>query len=775
MLSLEPPILEIDRLTIYRDHAIADQFYYLAPQPQIARVEGRIMFDLFAYTVELKHSPLAGTTIPDELGAGFLNMGVACSLSVAKRDRLRDQIATRMSRDPDKVIVLPVTYHKGSVRVLALDKFSTPAEPTGNPASEDRLKGRPTFVEEILGAATPGLLGDLRTIFSLRLSQNGVAFLEALYKDRATPVGVVYELKFYGLRPSVDAVIHADLSSIYKHFGGGLQVQYQWVKADISAGLDFLQQQGKVDIQLTSQATGEAAEKSKELALSLLKDRIIQDMFRPTAPTVPPNLSSLASTAGGAAGARTTADGSGTASSSSASLGFTLNFQRTEELKVMEYQFSERAPEEKTHAPQAFIALLASKSEIESRIHRVDLANDFFETLDVLVTGPSKEEFGSLRIREVVATLTYGEPDDPVPPESRDLLFRADSTGDKTFSVKRRGRKTLAYKYSLTYDFTSDPALDAESQRLEFANRTATSRTLLINPTNDFGVLNLDVEPGSIDVSIRQVDVALSYKSPSSTFAAEQKFRIDRMSTAQSAPMRWQVRTQDRNLAPYQVINTFVFEEGAEYVAPPFQSTEPLLRIDSPFHHSRRLLIRPNVVSENITQITVEVKYEDREGRYSRKLFSSLTPPFESKELSWPVLDANKQKILYRPTTHESGFISEGEWQETEAPSIIVGAVGSRVVVISVRLIGASLAEVGLDALMVKLQLANGAPNSDGAVSLFFEPDGATAQDARITLPPGSQLKYSYQITSFRHTGEVVESAWKEESNRLLVISTRNI
>lgn len=770
MLTLEPPILEIDGLTVFRDHAIADQFYYLAPQPQIARVNGRVMFDLFAYTVELKHSPLAGTSIPEELGAGFLNMGVACALTDAQRERLRSAIATRMDRDPDKVVVLPVPYHKGSVRVLALDKFSSPGQAAGSPASEDRLKGRPTFVEEILGEATPGLFGDLRSIFSLRLSQNGVAFLEALYKDGAAPVGVVYDLKFYGLRPSIEVVIRADLSRIYKHFGGGLEGQYQWFKADISAGMDYLKEQSAIDIKVTSQAVGESAEKSKELALSLFKDRIIQDLFRPTTPQVPNNLSTLATTAAtGAAGATTAANSKG-------SIGFTLKFQKNEDLKVLEYKFSERAPEERTHSPQAFVALLASKSEIESRIHRVDLANDFFETLDVLVTGPTKEEFESLRIRQVEATITYGQPGDAVPPESRTVLFRPDSTGDKNFSVKRRGRKTLAYAYSLVYDFVSDPNLDAESQRLEFPNRSASSRTLLINPTNDFGVLKLEVEPGRIDESIRQVDVALGYKSKLSQFKAEQRFRINRQPNAPAGqPMRWQVRTKERDLSPYQAVNTFVFDEGAQYTAPAVSSTEPLFRVDSPFQHVRRLLVKPNVVSQAITQMTVEVEYEDKAGGYSRKLFASLAPPFESKEISWPILDPNRQKIRYRATTHEPGFISEGEWQETDSTSIIVGAVGSRVAVVSVRLIGATLNDVNLDALMVKLQLALTTADPADPVSLFFEPTGPTAQDARLTLPPAFTFKYRYQTTAFKRSGEVVESPWKEDTNRLLVISTRNI
>ena len=778
MLSLEPPILEINGTTVFRDHAVADQFYYLAPHPQIARVGGKPMFDLFAYTVELKHSALSGTAIPQELGAGFLTMGVDCVLSEAKRERLRDEIATRTGKRTDEIILLPVPYHKGSVRVIALDKFSKPSEVVESPASEEPLKGRPTFVEAIIGAASPSLFGDMRAIFSLSLSQNGVAFMEGLFLDGAAPVGVVYELSFFGLRPSVAVEIDADLSRIHKHFGGGLQVQYQWVKADISAGLDFLEEKGDINIRITSEQTGEAAQKSKELAMSLFKEQIVQQMFRPLAPAMP-NVNAASGLAN-ATGSNTAAAAAGgaAANTSQSSVGLTLKFQRTEELKKVTFKFNERAPEERVHAPQAFLPLLVSKNDFEKRIHRVDLANAFFETLDVLVTGPTKEEFESLRIRQVEATLTYGNPNDPVPPESRSLLFRADSTGDKTFAVKRRGRKTLAYKYSLVYEFTSDPALDADALRLELNGRTSTGRTLLINPTNDFGVLKVEVEPGRIDKTIKNVDVTLAYKSRNGQFTANQNFRLQLDGAAGStatAPRRWQVRTADRDLAAYTATYAFVFNDGSVYQTPPSEFTEPLLRVDSPFVHQRQLLIKPNVVSQNISQITIEVEYEDAPAKYQRRFFVNLVPPFETKEISWPILDPNRQKIRFRVTTHEPGFISEGEWEETDSTSIVAGAVGSRVAVISVRLIGGSLTEAGLDALMVKLQLADGSTEETDTASLFFEPNTPTTQEARLTLPPGVTLKYRFQTTAFKQSGDVVESVWKESTNKLLVISTRSI
>src|SRR5688500_14985459 len=113
MLSLERPPIEIDETLLYGDHAVATHFYYAAPNPRIARTGGRAMFDVCSYSVELEHSPRDGTTIPEELGAGFLTMGVECALPDAAEANLRRELATRTGVAEDQVTLGPIPYHKG--------------------------------------------------------------------------------------------------------------------------------------------------------------------------------------------------------------------------------------------------------------------------------------------------------------------------------------------------------------------------------------------------------------------------------------------------------------------------------------------------------------------------------------------------------------------------------------------------------------------------------------------------------------------------------------
>gem|GEM_PF-2478137 len=792
MLTFEPPIYRVDGITVFRDHAQPELFYYTAPHPQLARQEGRLLFDLHAYTVPLEHSALAGTRIPEELGAGFLTMGVDCALDESRRRRIISGLAEQAGIREERIVLHPISYHKGRVKLLALDRYTSPGDEEANadslPAS---LKGRPTFVERVLGSATPSLLGDLRAIFSLALSQHGVAFLEGLYRDGAAPVGVVYELDYFGLRPALDVRIHADLSRIYRHFGGSLGAGFKFIKAEVGAELDRLVEDGAIEIEITAQASGGEVEKSKELALSLFKDRIVQEMFRPTAPANPPQPSasgavSLASLAG---------DGN---------ISLTLKARFAEELKKVTYDFRERAPEERTHSPQGFLPVMLSPRELESRIHRINLQSDFFEILQLLVTGPAPEDFDRLGIRQIHVRLVY--PHDEASPLERTLLFRRDSTGDKSVAFRRAGRRSLSYSYQVTYEFEPRPDIDADALRYELAPRATAARTLAINPFADFGLLEVQIETGRLHPDIHEVEAYLAY-SVSSGFRAEERFRLGpfdagfppsvsgtgadpgsngtgpspvpaatHFDAAPRLPVtrgRWTVRTREQGDETYTATFTYYFRDGSSYTAPALTTSDRLLVVNSPFRFERRLLIRPNAGSEQTTAITVEVEYQDQRHGYHRRFLLDMRPPFASREIAWPILDPNHTEVHYRVTVAEPGFLTEGEWQTTDDTSILVGGPVSRHAQVQVRLVGAGLAEVGLDALLVKIA-PTASDDSSGIRSLLFEP-GQTAQDVTLLLPPGGMLSYRYQTTAFRSDGQVTESDWKESTSSLLVISTRSL
>ncbi|HST67430.1 MAG TPA: hypothetical protein VLM05_19815, partial [Mycobacteriales bacterium] len=557
MLSFEGPAWSVDGIPVYGDHQLRTQFYCGAPDPAIAVSGGRPMFDLLTYLVDLKQSPLGGTRIPDQLGAGFLTLGVECAPTATQRAAIVTAIAGRTGLAPAEISLLPVPYHRGGVQVIALDAMTAPSGAPMDPAHP--TDGRPTFVESVLGSATPNFGGDLRSIFSLALSQDGVTFLRSLYEQGAAPVGIVYDLWLWGLRPSVQARVTADVATIYTHFGGGLSAGCGYFRAEIDAALDRLEQDGTIKVELTSQATGDEADKAKELAMSLFKDSIVQQLFRPTAPAAPPALLP------------------GQPKAQTALVNLTLEVKRTDELRTVTYDFSERAPEERRHAPQAFLPALLTEQQLAGATHLVDLGGRFFDTLEVLVTGPAPADFADLGIRQVTATIDYGGRREP-------LLFRADSTGDKVFAATRGGRPSLDYALDVAYDLDRGGAVSGDSFRYELPTRREVSRAVLLNPGADFGFLDVELEAGRLPDGLAELEVALSYGADDG-FRTTSTFQLDGTGAGASTAgnPHWRVRTREVDLAPYQVACTWHFADGTSWAQPPYETTQRLLEPADPF------------------------------------------------------------------------------------------------------------------------------------------------------------------------------------------------
>ncbi|HEY0687534.1 MAG TPA: hypothetical protein VGD71_00725 [Kribbella sp.] len=744
MLSLETPAVRIGEVLVFPDHAVPGTFYYAAPDPKISRTGGQLMVDILSYSVELKHSPLAGTTIPHELGAGFLTLGLDCALDPTVHSRTIGELSARTGLPEQQLSLSPIPYTKGAVSLIALDAGTTESG------------GLPQFVEKVIGGGTPSLLGDLRASFSLALSQEGVEFLEGLYKDGAAPIGVVYDLTYLGLRPAIQCVITADLSRIYDELSASVGVQYLCFRAEVEAILSKLADTEAIGIQLTSQAVGEEAARSKESALSLFKDRIIRELFRPTAT---PQLANLAVPGEQSTGA----------------VSLSLKVKDREELKHVVYRFDERSPEERTHAPHGFLAALLSESEMDERVHRIDLASPFFELLEVLVTGPTEQEFTALGLHSVTALLTYGLLGDPVPPEQESVEFRPGSSGRKIFAMTRRGRPSLAYTVELAYEFSRIAGTDADVLTFTTPPVEHTGRTLTINPYADVGVLDVEVDTGPVDPTVRQIDVALSYLDELSGFSAAHTIRLVPTATTATADRHWQVRTRQLGERFYTATPTFTFDD-ATFTAPPIRTDTSLLRVDSPFTSTRTVLVQPNVTAADASQVTVEVVYDDETAGYHRRFTTTLAPDpvtrvWSSATLSWPILDPARQHLKYRVSTLAGGTVDTTDWTSSDEPSLLVGETGRRMRTLDVRLVGPTLAEAGLDAIEVRVTLPGDA--DDTAKSLFF--DSATQASLSVALPATADvpLGFRYQVVAFHTDGSQGVGPWQTTGSALVVVQTQ--
>lgn len=270
MLLLASNTITVDGVTVFPDHADPQQFWYLPAPVGLAKLPGsdEPQFLLMMYAPDV-----AGAGIK---GAGFLNFTTALVLTDDARQDIIGQIRAQFPSASDPRLE-PVNFDDGTVQVVALGTQGgggTTGAPVANGAFE--------AVEKILGAVSPNLFGNNEAAFSLTLSEEGASILEAAFEDGMAPVGVIYSLKFTGVRPAIDVKITADLKRAYDAFSVGLTAQVYWVSAGIDATFEKLRQDGVIKVEVVNLTTDQENRDKEQWALSLFKDQLLAEWFKPS-------------------------------------------------------------------------------------------------------------------------------------------------------------------------------------------------------------------------------------------------------------------------------------------------------------------------------------------------------------------------------------------------------------------------------------------------------------------------------------------------------------
>ena len=218
MLTFESPFFEIEGVVVFRDHASLTTFHYLAGPPRLSRSpDGKPNLLLLKYRNALDAMGSASARAREQLGGAFLLFGVDCGVPQETKNAIASQLQSRVPPDAGPVNLVPVLYTKGKVSVVALDKQKPVA---GAPEEEGGQQSK--FVRGILGSSTPSLLQDQRAIFSISLTPDAATLIEEAYDAELSPIGVMYELDFAGLRPALAVRAKVDQHKVYEQFKLGL-------------------------------------------------------------------------------------------------------------------------------------------------------------------------------------------------------------------------------------------------------------------------------------------------------------------------------------------------------------------------------------------------------------------------------------------------------------------------------------------------------------------------------------------------------------------------
>ncbi|MEM7152830.1 MAG: hypothetical protein AAF799_08305 [Myxococcota bacterium] len=764
MLTFETPFYEIENVVIFRDHAVPTLFHYLAGPPRLTRDEdGKPHLLLLKYRHALDSSSSMSAVERDQLGGGFLLFGVDCGIADDTKQKIKRELQSRMPPGSGPISLVPVLYTEGTVKVLALDAQS---------GAESTPEGS-RFIRKVLGTATPSLMQDQRAIFSLALTPGAATLLEEAYESELSPIGVMYELEFSGLRPALSVKVRADLKRVYDGFEAKLNVGVEAdgveVGVDIGATLSWLKEQGAIEVEIIRQQEGSDVNEMERQAMTLLKETLLKELFKPRmSQQQVPSLEDAMDQVGDMV-ASSERMNEGQSSGGKVKVGLELAYKHEEELKTVTYDYDVAAPETRTHAPNGFFSALLTGSEKAKHIREINLDDQFFKTMTV--QAQTAADFEGLDLETALLHIQYGGTEDD-PRESWTATFSATDAEPKTFQAFRDD-DDFSYRYQLEYFFGGSEEVASLDNHQKTPWRVSTSRAQVVHPASDVEMLSVWVEPGVVDwATVDQIETTLTYEHEASDFKDERTMVIREDSERE----RWLVRLPPEAPRAYTVKNRWHLKNGSEVDGEPTTSENRHLYVGDPFPHRLAVTIVPQVDPTQVQRVLVHLEYDDEDNDLVvRKAVEIIGPQFATQTVDIPIIDPERREYSYAISlVPAAGGEAVNRPRVTTDEELIAVLPAGRRFDVRVIVLG-NLASAGLLGLQVDLRC----DPPDGVIqethSQLLEPGGETRFTHSMIVREDQAASFEYKLTAILESGDMEEGRWTRWDRSLLPIPAATV
>jgi hypothetical protein len=798
MLYLESPIFFINSLQIHRDFQNPNQFYYFPAAPRIHqdRTTGQPAFQLLKYARDVTDNPDLPPESKAEIGGGFLTMTVDIGVDEEVLEDTRKKLAAFADGE---VMLAPVPFHTGAVRLVAL---GVDGAASGQPPEQ------PTnlFVEKIFGSTKPSLYGDNLALLGLHLSQEGITLVEDSFKHGGGLIGVVYDLTYTGIRPSLEVKAEVDYERVYNRLDAQIGFQYAMISAELDLTLEWLREQQAIKIEITQYDPEMTSENPlRREAMDLIKNEIIAKMLKPSlqvpaastrsgnpleqvarlardlsqpppsggggatpAPQTTPapvsegergprSMQGRPANSGGAGGTV----GGPSRGTPGFALSFSLKFVHQEERKKATLDFRVNQAVNRTAAPQGSLSILTDQLKegaLENLIREVNLDDPFFRELGahIGVTG----DWNELGIEKIVVNATYQpDPSGPII-HTAGWTFNSPNDPQQLFNVLlERNNPIRRYRYKVEAFLKDLAQVDSKSRKLVKEDITE-QRDFIIHPANEFRPLLVTVEPSALDwAKLRQVDVILKYADPDNQFQADQLFSFR---PAQVAPLKWIVYPVNPEVRWYEVGYRYYLNDANSTIfrLEPVRCSEEAVMVPGPFRGQPwRIQLIPAVDAEEVQDLSVEILFEKSGYRFHQE--ESFSP--DSLKPRWveiPVPDPDPKKDTYQvrwSITKADWAVAEFPWKTMQSTKCLLSD-GVHLVETVKLVLTRSVQQAGLTSLVVTFESANAAGEViDSDMLVLRGPEVEVQTD--LLVMQGTPLSYRYRLKKVIGSNvEVLES-----------------
>jgi hypothetical protein len=828
MLYLDAPIGPILGLTVFRDHADPDLFFYMNDRPRLARNDGVPEFLFLKYRRDVSDNLSLSAEDKERLGGGFLAFTVDLSVDEETLKEVRSRLAAFAG---GTVKLTPVQFRKGTVRLsITKDVAEADGAPAGTPQGV-------SFFEHVYGSTKPSLIGDNRATFGVVLDNEGATIMEAALRSGISPIGVIYDLEYLGLRPAFNVKIRADYRRIYSH----LELQFG-VKAGvgpISAAIDIglawqkLKDEGAVKVEVTNFTDDADLRRQADTAFEWFKTELLRDFFKsaleppsfmrqgqggllgslqsllgpltqvqqgspvpvlgtpsnaaPTVAAIPTspdagvvsladrNRAQAAGVAPAGVGGVPGSAGAQAAGGFGIQVGFSLKRYEQEELKVREFEYSMQAAVAREAAPQGLFSTMVPGLNLSKAIKVVDLADDFFKLINAKFTLAANltEE----KIAAVSVNLEYPaiRPDGVQPDQVGGITYTPQDLTPKHFKTFLDEHLDLRYRYKVAVHFGSDSVWEGDESSYETDWIVTTAKDVTVDPYVAVDRFVLDVSPARdlTAANVVQVDVELVYEDPGTGFRAARTLTFGPGDTSKL----WKLRFGETGQKTYRYrITYFLLDnfrvQGDWVTSEPVTAESGSLVVHSPFGRPRSLRVVPLLGTDAIIDANLDVIYREDDSGYEHRQAITLArgDSVASRTIVVPTLSETPGSLTVTTTVvRADGSTFQGQpiTVPPEQAVVTLSDGPGHTHLVLVRLPPADLAAAGLIAVRVRLTGPGDNPDRDEAL---FRAGGPTEKEVAIVSASPDQ-SYRYEVEGYTTGGLPVPGATGTSTADELIIA----
>ena len=758
MLLLEPPYQIIEGVSVFRDHADPLQYYYLPTAPHITRRPDP------EHDADIPQFQVLEYRGEDVGGGGFLSLDVNVGVDEARLEQIR----TRIRRDHDldePPRLAPVPVQDGQARLML---FGAREDEGHVPEDADEEVDRSQFVVRVDTHTRPSLYGDNRAIFSAELTSEGVVALKDAMQGEITPIGVVYDLEYWALRPAYHVHVHADWERVQHYIHEHEGFDGVFVQTQVDDIVDELIENRTITIEVDTFVPEDEAGSvlgRRDRAVNEVRDMVTEAFFEPSLdPIGMPEEDGWDRFTGSVE--RMVAVG---VTGGLAALGtYTkreVDYKRIDK-KRLDVNMSERTTVRRRIAPQAFLGglfrlLRAEGLELDRFFRRVDVDDPWFD--ERVVTVRPGVDFEADGIESLHVRLTYGT-------ETKDVELTA-STDEKEVkwsSIVEDGqmRQEVTEQYTVRFadvdGIERPPFIESEPQVFHTRHRTVDPRAL-------YSVVDVPIEAfGFPWEEYPRVEVHLQYEDAENGIRMQDQFLLD-----EGAPeATWKLFVRDPERRSYQYRLVYRAADHEDEVTPWAVQTDQSLTVRDPHPKKRTVMVVASFNWDDVNRVFVDVSYED-EGNdvHESESFEFSKDDTAPKTFSVALQDPSHRMVHYRTTIlYNDGRFRESATSMTLDNRIIVSERTGGHRIVEVRPGLRDFRAARLEEMLVELRYHNedaGLSFSDtytftsGDDSAVFEYDFAGATDDA----------FEYRVRHRFTNGMTREEDWRSADTPELVLA----